>query len=676
MINELYTLAKCLKRCDIQGGKLCQDVKRPGKSEGFIVEINKDGMPQNIKYVDGKDMAKLWTLRKGNHNSFPFVKLKRPIWHISLNDSIWEELKKLKRKPAEKRIKLQGINSNQEVNKQDIYLADWTKERINCIRDKDEKISALVNLVDRFSIIDKSQREFFEKLSELILNGVNEQTVDLAAIILVGDKKEGKKKIVCDIPLFFDISDWNKYCYRVADPEMGVLVGKCLSQESSDMESTVGMCALEGIVKLLHSGPYPDINLPAIGRTYLFSMNEDAECHRHYGKISSSIFPASRDAVKAMHSALEWSVDESRKGKTWQRIPNIKRKQDLVIAYLEEMPEPPAELASCISEFDSKESEMKEADYEERASAVCKALEGEKGLNKNSKVNILVLTKVDEGRGQIVLSEMYTVGNIIESIKQWQIASKNHPHFSVLLPGKKGEKTDPVEPFCPSPTEVIRCLQNQWVRNGFDKCDVPGIALRHVYDLFLGREHLSQESARMTLSLMLQRLRQLLIGFATADDARNIKGDLPEARRTVLVGISVLAIILYKFGIKKEDYMKNPAFYIGKLLAFADGLHAQYCKLQMKRKGDLPPQLIGNAVLPVAFENPNRALALLGDRLRIYYAWGTKVQGDEYKLVKWMMSEIGKISAELENVSFPSMADDAVKAQVLLGYLARSKSEE
>jgi hypothetical protein len=405
-------------------------------------------------------------------------------------------------------------------------------------------------------------------------------------------------------------------------------------------------------------------------------MNEDAECHRRYGKISLGIFPVSKDAVKAMYGALEWSVARERKGKTWHGIPNIKRKQDLVIAYLEEMPEVPVEVASLISEFDSEDGEMEEADYEQRSGVVCKALQGEKGLNKDSKVNILVLTKVDEGRGQVVLNGSYTIENIINSVDQWLIAAKNRPHFSVLLPGKKGEDAKIVEPFCPSPAEIMRCLQNQWVRNGMDKCGVSGIALRQVYDLFFGEGRLLQESVQMVLSLVLQRLRQLLIGFASADHARNIQDYSIEARRIVLTGISILAIVLHKLEIKKEDYMKNAAFKVGKLLAFADGLHAQYCKLQMKRKGDLPPQLIGNMYLPVAFENPNKALALLGDRLRIYYAWASKVQGDEYKLVKWMMSEMGRISSELENVTWPSMADDAVKAQVLLGYLARSKSEE
>lgn len=680
MINELYTLSQCLQRCGIQVGKPHRDIKAPGKSEGFVIGINKKGMPETLEYVSAEKMAKLWTLRKGKHNSFPFVKLKKPIWGMSFNDPIWGELKKLKRNPIEKINKLQHACKNlklykdQKGNLQDISLASWTREQIDHIRCKDEKIDVFVELADRFLKVEKTQEDFFRGLSELILKGINDQSVDAAAAILIGDVKG--KEVVCDASLFFDVSDWDgrdKYHYRVAEPEMGKLVSRHLPKPSKkDGISVFGS-------KEWQTDSYPDPTLPAIGSTYLFSMNEDIPCHIRYGKIASAICPVSPDEVIAMHGALEWIVDGGREGKTWRRIPNIKREQDLLIAYLEEMPESPAELASCISEFDSNESEMKEADYEQRSRAVCDALKGEKGLSRDSKVNILVLTKVDEGRRQVVLNSSYTVKNIVNSVEQWQIAAKNRPHFLILLPRKKGEGAKLVEPFCPSPAEVMRCLQNQWVRNGLGKCDVPGVALRTVYDLFLGDERIAQETARMILSLVLQRSRQLLIGFAAADHAGNIKDYKDysiEARRTVLVGISVLGIILHKLGIKKEDYMRNAAFNVGKLLAFADSLHAQYCKLQMKRKGDLPPQLIGNAVLPVAFENPDKALVFLGDRLRIYYAWATKVQGDEYKLVKWMMSKMGEISAELENVAWPSMNDDAAKAQVLLGYLARPKSEE
>ncbi|MFA5272353.1 MAG: hypothetical protein WC412_08490, partial [Candidatus Omnitrophota bacterium] len=253
MINELYTLSQCLQRCGIQFGKPHPDVKTPGKSEGFIVEINKNGMLETLKYVSAKDIAKLWTLRKGKHNSFPFVKLKKPVWDIPFDDPARDELKKMKRNSVEKKSKLQNVCKKRKLNKQGIGLASWTKKRIDCIRNKDEEINAIVDLVDRFSIIEKSQEKFFGKFSELIFKEVNEQFADIAATILIGNIKERGREIVCDVPLFFDISDWDKYSCRVADPKMGVLVGKYLPQELSD-KSVEGISALEGITKSLHSG--------------------------------------------------------------------------------------------------------------------------------------------------------------------------------------------------------------------------------------------------------------------------------------------------------------------------------------------------------------------------------------------------------------------------------------
>ncbi|MBU4478446.1 MAG: type I-C CRISPR-associated protein Cas8c/Csd1, partial [Candidatus Omnitrophica bacterium] len=478
------------------------------------------------------------------------------------------------------------------------------------------------------------------------------------------------------------VSDWNNYKFRVACPEMGVLVSNNLPRSAANDKN--GISAFGG--KGRHSGLYPDPNLPAIGNAYLFSMNEDAPCHNRYGKIASEIFPTSADEVKAMHGALKWCVKESCQGKTWGKVPSHRlgtrngkkiQIQDLLITYLEEKPQSAIDLASTFTTFDTTEDEIGEAVYEKMTAKVCDALKGESGLTKDSKANILVITKVDKGRAQVVLSGAYSIENIIRSIEQWQIAAKNRPHFSIFLPGKKGEKAKVVEPFCPSPAEIMRCLQNQWIKKGIDSRKVSGVALRHVYELFLGNERILQETARMFLQLTLQRLGPLFIGITKVNHGGDVKDFKLEARKSVLVGISLLAIVLYKLGIKKEDYMRNTAFSVGRLLALADGLHAQYCMLQMKRKGgDLPPQLIGNAHLPIAFDSPNKALALLGERLRIYYAWATKVQGDEYKLVKWMLGEMGKLSAEMENVAWPSMADDAVKAQVLLGYLARYKSEE
>ena len=119
--------------------------------------------------------------------------------------------------------------------------------------------------------------------------------------------------------------------------------------------------------------------------------------------------------------------------------------------------------------------------------------------------------------------------------------------------------------------------------------------------------------------------------------------------------------------------MKNAAFNVGRMLALADKLHEQYCR--HVRKNEVPPQLIGNALMHTALDNPTKGLARLSERLPIYQAWATKVQGDDVELAKWVLGQMGQVSADLENADIPKQTDDAVKAQILLGYLAYIKNE-
>ncbi|MCL5236579.1 MAG: type I-C CRISPR-associated protein Cas8c/Csd1 [Nitrospirae bacterium] len=677
MLNELYQLSRNLQKCGIQVSEPHQYVESPGKSEGFIVCINSAGLPEVIEYITAEQMKKLWTLRKGNHNSFPFVKLKKPIWKVAIDSSVFQDVKG-KKKYEEKRKSL--IEERQyEFNEQDISLASWTRERIAEINGKDDKMQVLVDLTCRMPHDRDSSIEFVMRLSELILQNMQEQTIDLAKTILIGDLKERDQEIVCDAPLFFDVSDWAKYQCRVASPEMGVLVSKYLPRASVDNQ-VKGISAYGG--SGLKVDPFPKRKLGPAGQSYLFSMNDDAPCHYRYKKISSSIFPVSSSEVEAMDGALQWCVAEDRKCKTWQGVPNVKRKQDLLITYLEEKPENEIALASIFAAPDVEENITAESAYENKTKTVCNALRGVPGLNDNSQVNVIVISKVDEGRAQVVLSTAYSIKNIIHSVEEWRTAAKNLPIFSLWLPGKKGEKALQVEPSCPSPVDVMKCLQNQWIKNGLDKRDAPGLYLRHVYDLYLGDAFIAKQTANNFLSLTLQRLGELFVGYGSADHADAIKEYSSDARKTVLHGIAILAIALYKLGIKKEDYMKNAAFNVGRMLALADKLHYAYC--WKVRKKDVPPQLIGNAIMRTALDNPLKGLSLLSERLPIYQAWATSAQDDgtdesvtkQVRLAKWVLGQMGQVSAAMGNATIPTYADDAVKAQILLGYLAHVKSED
>ena len=670
MLNELYRLSGNLQKCGIKLGDLHQNIKTPGKAAGFIVGIDQNGMPKTAEHISADNMHKLWTLRKGQHNSFPYIKLKKPILDLMFDDPMYEKLKSKKTGQEEKTVLLTQATQNYDCNKQDLSLAKWTQSQIADVEGKDQKLTALVDLVKRLPKNEESSKSFLKNLTVVLMNNFNELTVDLITTLMVGDRKEKERKIVCDVSLFFDVSDWEKYLCRVAHPEMGLLVSKYLPNAAVDSKKD-GKSAFGG--SELHMESYPDPNLPLIGRIYLFSMNQDAPCHNRYGKIGSAIFPASPDEVRSMHGAIKWCVADERKGKTWQGVPNVNRKQDLLIAYLEEKPQNAIELASIFAASDVNEGEIVEAAFENKAKTVCAALRGEAGLTDNSQVNVIVISKVDEGRAQVMLSTAYTIKNIIQSVEEWRTAANNRPSFSLLLPGKKGEKALQVEPTCPSPTDVMKCFQNQWIKSGLDKRDIPGVYLRHVYDLYLGDTMIARHAANNFLRFFLQQLGELFIGYGGADHTNTIKEYSPDARKTVLHGISVIAIVLYKLGIKKEDYMKNAAFIVGRMLALADKLHEQYCR--HVRKNEVPPQLIGNALMHTALDNPTKGLARLSERLPIYQAWATKVQGDDVELAKWVLGQMGQVSADLENADIPKQTDDAVKAQILLGYLAYIKNE-
>jgi hypothetical protein len=137
---------------------------------------------------------------------------------------------------------------------------------------------------------------------------------------------------------------------------------------------------------------------------------------------------------------------------------------------------------------------------------------------------------------------------------------------------------------------------------------------------------------------------------------------------------SIFGLLLAKLGHRKGEYVKGPPFLVGRLLSLADQLHVQYC--YGVRKGQVPPQLVGNALMATALESPTKAVATLAQRILPYQAWARTVQGgDEVRLAKYLLGELGRVSAELKDAELPASCGDLEKAAMLLGYLARSEKD-
>jgi hypothetical protein len=146
-----------------------------------------------------------------------------------------------------------------------------------------------------------------------------------------------------------------------------------------------------------------------------------------------------------------------------------------------------------------------------------------------------------------------------------------------------------------------------------------------------------------------------------------------QSRETALRAVSTLGILLDAIGRRKETYMSGTAFLVGRLLSLADTLHREYCKHM--RGGAIPPQLIGNGLMPAAADSPKDAVDRLRERMMPYKAWADKGDSEEYRLAKWAVGQMGQVCQRLSELELPSETDQAFRAELFLGYMARPPAE-
>jgi hypothetical protein len=78
-----------------------------------------------------------------------------------------------------------------------------------------------------------------------------------------------------------------------------------------------------------------------------------------------------------------------------------------------------------------------------------------------------------------------------------------------------------------------------------------------------------------------------------------------------------------------------------------------------------------------AMQQPVKALAMFFERIRPYHAWASTVkEGESIGLAKYLLGQIGRVTADLAEVELPTACNDADKAEMLLGYLAHSEKDK
>lgn len=645
MLNELATLRDSLERHNIEYGGAHPWVKRMGRAPTLVAGLGTSGQVHSLELLSAEEAATLFKIQRSNHSNFPGVNVDSSVWEMDESAvRVWQatpvtdirgRVAALRIACAAGRLSKKAVEGLRRIRKD----AGELQARF---RTADETFAAFQALLERVLATEGSEEAWYRSLTEAALRVAESGEAKALEYVelLLGGKGEKKSK---RLPLVLDVADYAQFSWEL------------LASEEQGGEE--GVCSLTGKRTVIEAGPLPRPNLPVLGPTSLMSMNPDTPCQTRYGRIGSDVFRVGKDTATELNAALVGITAADREFKTWQRLPGqVKGKSNLLVVFLRAAPFEEAELASFFSE-----PEEAERTYTALCADLAKSLTGRESY-ANDRLEILVLNKISPGQVQVELSRSVPAAQVVEGGRAWEEAGRNLP-----------ETVFRRWPEVPFPSEVARLTQQQWIRGGRETADAAGCPLGQVYDVLVGDAQGAGAAARALLELVLRRATPLLAAVAHAyhrGGKEAWKGFARGAQESGSVAVAVLAATLQKLGRSKEDYMQGPAYQLGRFLSLADTLHREYCG--GVREGQIPPQLLGNSMLPTVVTSPKKGLAQMINRLRVYRAWAEKAGSG---LARWSVAEMGKLSPSLAE-RLPGRLGDEEKAELLLGYLARAEKKQ
>lgn len=669
MINELYAMSRSLKQFKLIQPLSHRDIGKTAKNPGLIVEINENGLPVSIDYLVKDKFNKLYKHSKGNHNSFPIIRIQKPLLEASLclDEDPFEALNWDKVNPDSK----------------DIIVEKWTMEQLLPICEKNENLRSLRELIERFPKSQLETHRFNEALVKLIHDRIyymDKYFKELVSDILIGTLDKGKKEVYkSKTQIAFDVADADKFTYNVRDPRLWELLIQllCNRDESERKNEIPDICQLTGKEQAVEKSKYPNPNLKVLGKTFLYIKNEETECLTRYGMKGLSAFKAAKTAVSDIENSLAYLTADEREFITWASVPGGTPKQaNLLLAYVEQAPSCNEKIAKMMG--NATPHEIEEICFEQLAGQVCGRLkEYDKKISSSVTVRVIVINKVDDGRKQVLLSQAYTSKDIIAGTDRWKEASRASPPISYKLKEKGIWKE--ISPYVPYPGEIVRIMGKLWRIEQKDNktilgsFSIPSITLKEIYEVFIPLAD-EKNRCRDILQRALRNFQTLILYMGHCHNRKEISDNNKRVAYDTCLAVSLLSIMLFKLGFRREDTMQSAAYKIGQVMKLADILHREYCRYVRDNK--MPSQLIGNSLMATALEMPNKALAMLAERIRIYVAWADTEKDNNVKLAKWAQKHIGNICADLGTINIPDEFDDVQRAQLLLGYLAKIDNGE
>lgn len=716
MLNELRVIERGLEDSGIQVALMHPDVRAARRIPTLVVNLGDDGGVVGVLPLHPNVTA--WTMRDGQHNSFPFVQPKLPLWNCPDDGTIgvFSDGKATPHDRRESLFKLQrGVTMNRREYNQwpGSKLKKRLRERLAQLRPLEgTKAEVVPATLERFiyAVDAKPEssgyallRDIADELVKTLHKTSDNELLMVASALLIGRQDPRKDTRVCGSALLFQAAGFAKAIY---EPSIDTAVSGALRKSESVGEEPEkrGTCALTGKVSSLLVGNSHQPNLPVVGPTWLYSKNKDIPANDRYGRFASEAMPIGRETMDRLDAGLRELTSAKRKGQTWCPVAaEVGNQNDLLVAFV------PAAVQESFADFLSEDDysqedtteENKHADavarFEERAERIVAAAQGRIGGDfSNTPAQIVVLRKLDRANRKVVYAGALTIGDLRAGAQDWVCGERNIPGWLRLpIVDSRTKQVRVASPPHIAPLGLVRFSRQVFLNGGKERSEIRGMQAAETLALFMvhRENHRGHERrAARILRLTLARRQCLLAGVVHMN--RRTTGRPHDHTAELLRTITVLGLILHKLGRRKGVYMSDTGFRLGQLLAAADAVHAGYCA--DVRKGAVPPSLLGNQVFGMAQVAPRKALAALCRRWKPYAAWAKKVGGERGRVdgligseLKsdqqrgWQMRKALRHARQMEPLADElsrSLADcrpsDTYLAELLLGYVAGLPTKE
>ena len=697
MLNELYEAALSLTSADISPKDWHKEfvpVRAPKLA--YFVYFDQNGEIADIARVgEESDVSGLrkWESKGDLRQSFPYLNVPPLLW-ICFDPKKNEDDKALEKALKANKASQEQLRQFEGRVKNDNATKPWEEKAFNKLQsclDKGVALKtilgqapkeclAMIELIDRLN--GTSAQDFHVKLQRAFTNKLLNSS-DTAARYFPGLFYSGENEPGNAVTLLLELIDGtSRFEYPVRHERVRDWINTKLISQSQDGGPPSSEVDIFGGDAAGCEQTFDDVPMKnVLGNVKLRAMVAAAKCQYRYGKAEAESCPVGQGSRSKMKGALEWLTEPKRKGKTWDVISRAQDNKEVFLVYPSVLPQDPPNMAVMFS----GNSDVTEVDnakqFENCAANVTGALHAQIAKNPDLDVRVFVLRKMDPARTRVSSHRRCSAQHVISAADLWKQGCRNLPRVLVKQFTKE-KKTAWREPEAPFPMEVVWVANTSWSRDAKSTGKVKSAATDDGIALLLEEGFYLRSVLQRTLYSVTRNAVGLVLALGQAHAQGQVFIAAKSYTRQAIILPSILGLLLFKMNITKEDYMKSPPFLVGRLLSLADQLHYHYC--QHVRKGSVPPQLMGNALMPTALEEPVKALALYCNRILPYQAWA-KTTSDEKSagLARYFLAELGKVCSELGGVfsdtpstNLPERCTDSDKAQMLIGYLARSEKSD